>query len=149
MRSLYKRKFTLAILPGLLLLGLTISIGTHQGLFDFLSVHSDLDLTSYVNPFIGTEAAQTSLTQGVSFDTGNVFPGASYPHGMVQWSPDTTNNPGGYRYNQSMINGFSLTHFSGRGCSAYQDFPFMPTSGPIDLSPAHTGYYASSFSHGS
>ncbi len=108
----------------------------------------DLNPVQYVKPFIGTEARVVHNPQDGGFDSGNVFPGASYPHGMVQWSPDTTNDPGGYRYNQSMINGFGLTHFSGRGCRAYQDFPFMPTGGPIDLSPAHTGYYASSFSHG-
>jgi putative alpha-1,2-mannosidase len=47
-----------------------------------------------------------------------------------------------------MIKGFSLTHFSGRGCNAYQDFPFTPTIGPIDQSPAFTGSYASNFAHG-
>ncbi|MDQ2717841.1 MAG: hypothetical protein M3Z08_23345, partial [Chloroflexota bacterium] len=89
----------------------------------------NLDLAQYVNPFIGTEATPQSTHLGPGFDSGNVFPGASYPHGMVQWSPDTTTAPGGYRYNQNTINGFSLTHFSGRGCSAYQDIPFMPTLG--------------------
>jgi predicted alpha-1,2-mannosidase len=147
MRSLYKRKIALAILLCLLLLGLTIPIGIHQGLFDFLSAHSDLDLASYVNPFIGTEPAQASLTHGASFDNGNVFPGASYPHGMVQWSPDTTNAAGGYRYQQSTIHGFSLTHFSGRGCGAYQDVPFIPILGPVTTSPAHAGVYTATFSH--
>jgi putative alpha-1,2-mannosidase len=147
MRSLYKRKIALAMLLGLLLLGLTIPIGIHQHLFGFLSAHSDLDLTSYVNPFIGTEPVQTSLTKGAGFDTGDVFPGASYPQGMVQWSPDTTNAPGGYRYQQSTIHGFSLTHFSGRGCSAYQDVPFMPTLGPATTSLVHTGVYTATFSH--
>ena len=70
MRSLYKRKIALAMLLGLLLLGLTIPIGIHQHLFDFLSAHSDLDLTSYVNPFIGTEPAPTSYAFGArNFDT--------------------------------------------------------------------------------
>lgn len=87
----------------------------------------------YVNPFIGTDGG------------GNVFPGASYPHGMVQWSPDTTNGPGGYRYSQSLIHGFSLTHFSGRGCSAYQDIPFFPTLGSLSTSPLSTNQ--AHFSH--
>jgi predicted alpha-1,2-mannosidase len=147
MMSQNKRMIALAILLGLLLLGLTIPTGILQRLFDFHPAHSDPDLASYVNPFIGTEPAQGSLTRGFGFDNGNVFPGASYPHGMVQWSPDTTKAPGGYRYQQSTIDGFSLTHFSGRGCSAYQDVPFLPILGPITTSPVNIGAYAATFSH--
>jgi len=66
---------------------------------------------------------------------------------MVQWSPDTTILPGGYLYHESSIKGFSLTHFSGRGCISYQDVPFMPIIGPIVSSPAHRNIYAASFSH--
>jgi predicted alpha-1,2-mannosidase len=105
------------------------------------------DLASYVNPFIGTEPAVANQHLGPGFDSGNVFPGAAFPHGMVQWSPDTTNAAGGYRYFQSTIHGFSLTHFSGRGCNAYQDIPFMPTTRPITTSPAQSSAYASTFSH--
>jgi len=105
------------------------------------------DLVPYVNPFIGTGPAAANLQLGPGFDSGNVFPGAAFPRGMVQWSPDTTNSPGGYRYFQSTIYGFSLTHFSGRGCSAYQDVPFMPVIGPVTTSPAQSLAYASHFSH--
>jgi predicted alpha-1,2-mannosidase len=71
--------------------------------------------------------------------------------GMVQWSPDTVSNPpGGYYYNDSTIKGLSLTHFSGRGCQVYQDFPFMPYIGSISNSPAtHSSLYYSGFSHSS
>src|SRR5450759_3642123 len=63
------------------------------------------DPASLVNPFIGTAS-------------GSTFPGADYPFGMVQWSPDTMpKSPGGYSYGASAISGFSLTHFSGVGCS--------------------------------
>ena len=70
--------------------------------------------------------------------------------GMVQWSPDTISNPpGGYSYDDSRIKGLSLTHFSGRGCQVYQDFPFMPYVGDISSSPAtHGPLFFSSFSHG-
>jgi predicted alpha-1,2-mannosidase len=70
--------------------------------------------------------------------------------GMVQWSPDTISNPpGGYSYDDSIVKGLSLTHFSGRGCQVYQDFPFMPYVGDISSSPAtHSSLYYSSFSHG-
>src|SRR5215469_2765185 len=55
-------------------------------------------LASYVNPFIGTNPAPNSR-YGFSFDTGDVYPGAVAPQGMVAWSPDTTSGiPGGYWY---------------------------------------------------
>ncbi len=111
------------------------------------SLPFSLDPASYVNPFIGTGVAPTHQERDPGSISGNVFPGASLPHGMVQWSPDTTNAAGGYRYFQSSIRGFSLTHFSGRGCSSYQDIPFMPFNGPITISPVHTSAYASTFSH--
>jgi predicted alpha-1,2-mannosidase len=70
---------------------------------------------------------------------------------MVAFSPDTpTRLPGGYYYKDTQINGFSLTHFSGRGCSAEQDFPIMPFVGPIASVPTKTNgvsNYASSYAH--
>jgi predicted alpha-1,2-mannosidase len=95
------------------------------------------NLVGLVNPFIGTD------------NGGNCFPGADWPRGMVQWSPDTTTSPGGYDYTDTAISrGFSLTHFSGRGVSVYQDFPFMPVVGALSTSPATTPTaYGSSFSH--
>jgi predicted alpha-1,2-mannosidase len=103
------------------------------------------DLTRYVDPFVGTGSGMPDF--GIHNEGGHVFPGAAYPHGMVQWSPDTTSAAGGYRYVQSRIEGFSLTHFSGRGCDAYQDFPFMPVLGPVVSSPAAPSRYAAAFSH--
>src|SRR5579883_2233424 len=105
------------------------------------------DPVQYVNPFLGTAPSAAGNYAGASINSGNVFPGAVYPHGMLQWSPDTTGAPGGYRYLQHTIYGFSLTHFSGRGCSAYQDVPFMPTLGPLTVSPANSRAYGSSYSH--
>ncbi len=110
------------------------------------TVAGNFSPVQYVDPFIGTDTMSRDRTLG-GFAGGNVFPGASFPHGMVQWSPDTTNAPGGYRYNQSVIHGFSLTHFSGRGCPAYQDFPFMPTIGSLKTLSDVTSVYSSSFSH--
>src|SRR3981081_4655118 len=57
------------------------------------------DLAAYVDPFIGTGAAPTS-NYGQEFDSGDVFPGAAYPTGMLAWSPDTLEHklPGGYAY---------------------------------------------------
>src|SRR5690348_12920759 len=82
------------------------------------------DLAQYVNTFAGTQPG------GPDFGTGggaeNTFPGADVPFGMVQWSPDTVaRQPGGYYYPDTKIRGFSLTHFSGAGCDAAEDIPFM------------------------
>ena len=110
---------------------------------------ASLNLTQYVNPFIGTNPC-SGCNFGFSFDTGDVFPGADYPMGMVQWSPDTTTHiPGGYYYPDNTITGFSLTHFSGRGCTDEEDIPFMPYTGASVGSStfahssevAHPGYY--------
>jgi len=135
------KKIISIVLASLIVLAIPIGIVIH------LSGLSTSDLASYVNPFIGTGPAATNQHLGPGFDSGNVFPGATIPRGMVQWSPDTTNAAGGYRYFQSTIHGFSLTHFSGRGCSAYQDIPFMPTTRPITTSPAQSSAYALTFSH--
>jgi predicted alpha-1,2-mannosidase len=76
---------------------------------------------THVNTLLGT-------TNG-----GNVFPGADYPFGMIQWSPDTTpDRPsgGGYEYDDNQLIGFSLTHISGPGCSgAFGDVPILPWIG--------------------
>ncbi len=61
---------------------------------------------------------------------------------MVQWSPDTTPSAphsGGYDHRDNHIRGFSLTHLSGAGCALYGDFPFLPSTEPIDSSPAAAG----------
>lgn len=44
------------------------------------------NLTHWVNPFIGTGAVNSSLS-------GNNYPGATVPFGMVQLSPDTRKAP--------------------------------------------------------
>ncbi|HCI81705.1 MAG TPA: hypothetical protein DHW02_18665, partial [Ktedonobacter sp.] len=108
-----------------------------------------LNLTQYINPLIGTQSG--SPIPNFPESGGNTFPGADAPFGMVQWSPDTTSNqPGGYNYNDSTIKGFSLTHLSGAGCTIYGDVPFMPFVGSVLTSPATNGAtYASSFSHSS
>ena len=106
----------------------------------------DTDLTRYVNPFIGTGQGAPDYSMGNS--AGNTPPGASFPFGMALWSPDTTNQSGGYRFEHSAIRGFSLTHFSGRGISCWQDLPFMPAAAPVTTSPGSDwARYSSNFSH--
>lgn len=83
------------------------------------------NLTRWVNPFIGTGAVQSSLS-------GNNYPGATVPFGMVQLSPDTREAPdwaqaSGYNYNDSIIYGFSHTRLSGTGASDFIDILLFPT----------------------
>ncbi len=86
------------------------------------------DCSSYVNPFIGTGGKM-----GEGF--GNMFPGAAYPFGMIQLSPDNGGQgwmyAAGYHYGDSTIVGFSHTHLSGTGVGDYCDISVMPTTKPI------------------
>lgn len=136
------RFVSIRILPVLLLAGTALSPAPAPG----HAGAATADLAHYVDPFIGTGIGGPDY--GIGNEGGHVFPGAGYPHGMVQWSPDTTALAGGYRYQQAVIHGFSLTHFSGRGCASYQDIPFMPVAGPITASPAGSARYWSGFDHG-
>jgi predicted alpha-1,2-mannosidase len=94
-------------------------------------------LSDHVHVFAGTRPGPGT------FGGGHNFPGATMPFGMVQWSPDTTpadrNGRGGYDYRDNHIRGFSLTHLAGAGCSLYGDFPFLPTTEPLESSPAAGG----------
>jgi predicted alpha-1,2-mannosidase len=107
------------------------------------------DFAAYVDPFIGTAPAPTAA-YGQEFDSGDVFPGAAYPTGMLAWSPDTVEHrlPGGYAYADRTIKGFSLTHFSGRGCTVYQDVPISAINGTLSASPhAQPSTTQATFSH--
>jgi predicted alpha-1,2-mannosidase len=108
-------------------------------------------LADHVHVFAGTRPGPGT------FGGGHNFPGATVPFGMVQWSPDTTpsdhNGRGGYDYRDSHVKGFSLTHLAGAGCSLYGDFPFLPTTEPLEGSPAASGSsldgrFQPGFSHG-
>ncbi|GAE15422.1 GH92 family glycosyl hydrolase [Bacteroides pyogenes] len=99
---------------------------------------AETDYTQYVNPFIGTDF------------TGNTYPGAQAPFGMVQLSPDN-GLPGwdrisGYFYPDSTIAGFSHTHLSGTGAGDLYDISFMPVTLPYKEAEAPLGIH-SKFSH--
>ena len=109
---------------------------------------TDFTVCKYVHPFIGTGAVASSLS-------GNNFPGASVPFGMVQLSPDTKNAPdwaqaSGYDYNDSSLYGFSHTHLSGTGVAELFDVLFLPFTGDntkaIQSLQSEKGF-CSSFSH--
>ena len=79
-------------------------------------------VAKYVNPFIGTGA------------DGHTFPGAVYPSGMVQLSPDTEmdgwGSAAGYFDHGKLIDipvyGFSHTHLSGTGITDLGDVLVLP-----------------------
>lgn len=117
-------------------------------LWTCISVAMSDNYAEMVNPFIGTDY------------TGNTYPGAQTPFGMVQLSPDN-GLPGwdriaGYFYPDSTIAGFSHTHLSGTGAGDLYDISFLPVTLPVRNAEkplgihsryfhkdecAHAGYY--------
>ena len=99
---------------------------------------SETNRARLVNPMIGTDF------------TGNTYPGAQVPFGMVQLSPDN-GLPGwdrisGYYYPDSTIAGFSHTHLSGTGAGDLYDISFLPVTLPYKEAEAPLGIH-SKFSH--
>lgn len=82
-------------------------------------------LTNFVDPFIGT-----------GFH-GHTYPGASYPFGQIQLSPDNGTQGwdwcSGYHYSDSVVAGFSHLHLSGTGIGDLADISFLPVAGEVTL----------------
>ena len=121
------------ILSGVCCVGLLLSCAPNQTM-----QQETADLAGVVNPMIGTDF------------TGNTYPGAQVPFGMVQLSPDN-GLPGwdrisGYFYPDSTIAGFSHTHLSGTGAGDLYDILFMPVTRPYKEAEGPLGIY-SGFSH--
>src|SRR6185312_8547648 len=94
-----------------------------------------LNLTQYVNPFIGTDDSNSPDPVGGGAG-GSTVPGSVQPFGMIQFSPDTpTASPSGYRFSDTNIEEFSLTHFNGAGCPNNEDIGILPITGNISASP--------------
>src|SRR5579863_3227485 len=134
------------VVLGIVKVGGTQRTQTHAAM-SYQESLQNLNLSAFVNPLIGTQPV--SVPYFPKPVGGYTFPGADVPFGAVQFSPDTTSAPpGGYSYNDTKINGFSLTHLSGAGCSIYHDVPFMPYVGAINTSPdSNVSAYGSNFSH--
>ena len=95
------------------------------------------EYAAIVNTLIGTE--------GTGLKSGYLYPGATYPFGMVQFTPTYFARRGGFVINQ----------LSGAGCRHMGNFPTLPLAGGLDESPAglfgnrvgitgekgHAGYY--------
>ncbi|MDF9831161.1 GH92 family glycosyl hydrolase [Parabacteroides sp. PF5-6] len=84
-----------------------------------------LDLTQYVDPYIGTG------------DHGHVFMGANVPFGLVQLGPSNIPQSwdwtSGYHITDSTIIGFSHMHLNGTGIGDLGDINLMPTTGEVRL----------------
>lgn len=80
-------------------------------------------LTDFVDPFIGTG------------DHGHTYPGAAYPFGQIQLSPDNGTQGwdwcSGYHYSDSIVAGFSHLHLSGTGIGDLADISFLPVASEV------------------
>ncbi|QZE12717.1 GH92 family glycosyl hydrolase [Halosquirtibacter laminarini] len=80
----------------------------------------------YMDPFIGTGGHV------------HTFPGATFPFGMIQLSPDADTKGwdwcAGYHYSDTNIKGFSHNHLSGTGWSDLGDILLMPGTNDYYLS---------------
>lgn len=118
---------------------LFVSVISLSSASPFLADNTEKDFAKYVNPFNGTDFH------------GHTFPGAVYPFGMIQLSPDTRltgwDGCSGYHYSDSVIYGFSHTHLSGTGASDYGDILVMPVDGYRLTLGIDKEQYKSAFSH--
>jgi hypothetical protein len=80
-------------------------------------------LTDFVDPFIGTAYH------------GHTYPGAAYPFGQIQLSPDNGTQSwdwcSGYHYSDSVLAGFSHLHLSGTGIGDLADISFLPVASEV------------------
>ena len=86
-------------------------------LFLFFSATFSQQLSEIVDTRIGTK--------GESLACGYSFIGATYPFGMVQFTPSFF----------SPQKGFVVTQLSGAGCSNMGNFPVVPIAGNLEDSP--------------
>ncbi len=111
----------------------------------FSCAHQEKEPAAWVDPFSGTGGK-------IGVGHGNTFPGAAWPFGMIQLSPDNGRQGweycAGYHYPDSFIVGFSHTHLSGTGVGDLADISLMPTTRKIrreyfEQSPAFVKKYLS------
>ncbi len=101
-------------------------------------------LTDFVDPFIGTA------------DHGHTYPGAAYPFGQIQLSPDNGTQGwdwcSGYHYSDSIVAGFSHLHLSGTGIGDLADISFLPVTSEVTFKEGEKNNdfvtrYAGKYSH--
>ena len=129
-------KFFYAISGALLLLAACTGTSTK-------SIQEDR-LTDFVDPFIGTGYH------------GHTFPGAAYPFGQIQLSPDNGTQGwdwcSGYHYSDSVVAGFSHLHLSGTGIGDLADISFLPVASEVTFQEGEKNAdfvtrYAGKYSH--
>ena len=86
--------------------------------FNLSSIRAQ-QLSKVVDPQIGS--------QGSGLGCGYNFVGATYPFGMVQFTPSFF----------SPQKGFVINQLSGAGCPNMGNFPVLPFAGPIKNSPSN------------
>lgn len=90
-------------------------------------------LTVFVDPFIGTA------------NHGHTYPGAAYPFGQIQLSPDNGTQGwdwcSGYNYSDSLVSGFSHLHLSGTGIGDLADISFMPVTSEVTFTDGEKNSY--------
>jgi predicted alpha-1,2-mannosidase len=101
-------------------------------------------LTGFVDPFIGTAYH------------GHTYPGAAYPFGQIQLSPDNGTQGwdwcSGYHYSDSIVAGFSHMHLSGTGIGDLADISFLPVTSDVTFIDGEknndfVNRYAGKYSH--
>ena len=101
-------------------------------------------LTDFVDPFIGTG------------DHGHTYPGAAFPFGQIQLSPDNGTQGwdwcSGYHYSDSIVAGFSHLHLSGTGIGDLADISFLPVTSEVtfkegEKNEAFVSRYAGKYNH--
>ncbi|MBL7970452.1 MAG: GH92 family glycosyl hydrolase, partial [Prolixibacteraceae bacterium] len=87
---------------------------------------------------------------------GHTYPGASFPFGQIQLSPDNGTQGwdwcSGYHYSDSILAGFSHLHLSGTGIGDLADISFLPVSSEITFQEGEknadfVSRYAGKYSH--
>lgn len=104
---------------------------------EYANAQTTKEYAREVNALIGTK--------GVGLASGYLYPGATYPYGMVQFTPSYF----------SKRSGFVINQLSGAGCEHMGNFPTFPLKGKLEFSPnnildcrinvsdekGHAGYY--------
>ena len=79
------------------------------------SLSAQSNYSRQVNTLIGTK--------GVGLTSGYLYPGATYPYGMVQFTPSYF----------SKRSGFVINQLSGGGCEHMGNFPTFPVKGKLKI----------------
>ncbi len=98
-------------------------------MFSFAQSDNKTDYAAKVNTLIGNK--------GVGWASGYLYPGATYPFGMVQFTPSYF----------SKKSGFVINQISGGGCDHMGNFPTFPLKGKLDISPNNIIDYRVNLSH--